>query len=325
MLLLVFQLGAAIWLGLSNLAVGENTLLVREYAHECNTSVEGYTWNFDSATDEVILESPSVQACFESCAAKPDCQGYTWTYADIINNCYLFKQLYGVHKCNSCSSGVLPQQIEGSCVETDAEILGHGPAESLVECIHLCAETDDCFAYTWFNDTTTFPNTCFLFEKCETTLPCYGCASGAINCFSTQPKQCTDYNVLDEYDRIYTYGGCQYNGGDACFSDIQGYSYTSPNWQGSGYYRFMGPAGNQMIDHAPGMYHCGSTYTGWMTGGPHPDEIGVEVDRTVCFDHDIGHELNCWMQANITVTKCSGGYFVYKLPETRDRYCGINY
>ena len=51
-----------------------------------------------------------------------------------------------------------------------------------------------------------------------------------------------------------------------CFCDAEGRSYTSPRWQGAGYYRFLEPAGTMLPEKSPGYYHCGTRSVGWLNG-----------------------------------------------------------
>ena len=101
---------------------------------------------------------------------------------------------------------------------------------------------------------------------------------------------------------------------------------TSAQWKGEGYYRLMKPAGVQLPEYAPGRYHCGTFYPGWLNG-KHPNRSGEEVERTVCVDTDRVNEYDCRWNKSITVTNCKG-YYVYFLSELvgfgGGRYCGAN-
>ena len=114
------------------------------------------------------------------------------------------------------------------------------------------------------------------------------------------------------------------DGNRLCYDDIEGYDSTSAQWKGEGYYRLMEPAGTQLPEYAPGVYHCGTGDTGWLNG-KHPERSGEEVERKVCFDDDRGNELDCDWKENIKITNCKG-YYVYFFREISDylRYCGAN-
>ena len=132
--------------------------------------------------------------------------------------------------------------------------------------------------------------------------------------------------ILDEEDRSVSNDNARCwddDGNKICYYDREGYDFTSAQWKGEGYYRLMEPAGVQLPEYAPGRYHCGSGYTGWLNG-KHPDNFGEEVDMTVCIDDDRGNERDCRWKWNIKVTNCKG-YYVYFLPNTDgERYCGAN-
>ena len=193
-------------------------------------------------------------------------------------------------------------------------------ANNVEECIEFCAEKEGCQAYTWWDNTSAFINTCFLYGSCSNQVECKGCVSGRIYCIFTGPDQCVNYMVLDQADRSVNNGGCGHNGGDECYCDrIVSNSGTSPDWQGPGFYRIMSSAGSRLPESSPGYYHCGTHVSGWLRG-EHPQDIYAEKNMTVCFDY--GSYGNCGWEADITVTNCDG-YYVYLLPDTP--YCYVRY
>jgi len=307
-----FHLVVALCLGLPLLANGS--------PKECMTTVEGYTWEYDVNTDELILEVDTVDLCYNACADDTECQGYTWTNGVVVPTCYKFRhQLLGYHECVACTSGVISQSVDGACSAEYDDILDVGPADNVEECIEFCLKTDGCEAYTWWGNTSLFINTCFLYVSCEHQGECEGCVSGRINCIITPPDQCVNYMVLDDAARSVNNGGCGYNGGDECYCDQIDSSITvSPDWQGPGLYRIMSSAGSRLPESKPGFGHCGTAVPGWLRG-EHPQDIYAEKNMTVCF-HAGG---DCGWKADITVTNCNG-YYVYLLPDTplcNSRYC----
>ena len=58
--------------------------------------------------------------------------------------------------------------------------------------------------------------------------------------------------------------------------------------------------------------------SGWMNG-THPEAIGLEVERKVCFDNE-SYDKICESSTNVKVKNC-GAYYVYKLPKTNRKYC----
>jgi hypothetical protein len=142
------------------------------------------------------------------------------------------------------------------------------------------------------------------------------------------PAQCSDYMILDEADRSVTNnnGGCRDDdGNDLCYADEEDRTYTSAQWKGEGYYRFQSPAGTQLPEYSPGPLHCGTSDTVWLSG-THPDQVGVELQRTVCIA-DRGNKHDCFRKKHISVTNCKGYYVYYFQDIFQDipaRYCGTN-
>ena len=198
LLMLTLHLVVALCLGLPLLSNGN--------PKECATTVEGYTWEYDENIDELVIGVDTADLCYKTCADDTKCQGYTWTNAGVVQLCYKFKhELQGYHECLACSSGVLPKTVDGACVGDYNDILDVGPADSVQECQKFCLDTNGCEAYTWWDNTTSFINTCFLYRGCQDQCPCDGCASGRINCIFTGPNQCVEYMVLDDAARGVDY------------------------------------------------------------------------------------------------------------------------
>ena len=80
-----------------------------------------------------------------------------------------------------------------------------------------------------------------------------------------------------------------------------------------------GDAGTRMPEHQINIYHCGTTFPGWLNG-KHPTENGLIVDRQVCFTRSSD---SCYMDRQVQVIKCDT-YFLYYLedaPNCLMRYC----
>ena len=101
------------------------------------------------------------------------------------------------------------------------------------------------------------------------------------------------------------------------------YSSTlkSPGWVGPAWYRM--PAGTPRIpESSPGLYHCGTGSTGWLSG-VHPTTPGASSNVKFCFQSSSN---DCSWSTQGKVTNC-GNYFVYYLenaPICRLRYCATN-
>ena len=131
--------------------------------------------------------------------------------------------------------------------------------------------------------------------------------------------ECKDYKVLHESTR-----NVKYREGDfEC--DRSGYDYTSPAWKGSGWYRFIAPAGTRIPESPPAFSNyskekvCGTHITGWLNG-QHPITPGELVTRKVCFKTNSN---NCESEKTTKIRHC-GTYFVYHLTDTvacHYRYC----
>lgn len=128
---------------------------------------------------------------------------------------------------------------------------------------------------------------------------------------------CLGYNILNEPDRSVTYGI-----DDDYRCDKTGNGRVSPRWKGSGWYRFLPPAGTLLAQASPGSSHCNTAAPGW-TNGTLPTVQGSTLDIQVCFDNN---SRQCNWHKDARVTNC-GAYYVYylnKTPGCSFRYCGAN-
>jgi len=285
--------------------------------HGCATSITGATWEFTWGVDEEIPGIKTVELCSELCKEDNSCRGYTWLVNKVVSFCYKFKNLDGIHACEDCSSGTVPEDLSGACAGSIDDVVDTATTETVEECLQFCHDTLGCNAYTWYNSSTPFANSCFLYASCNEEIPCYGCATGRINCISS--PQCFEYQILDEESRSYKNKNIDCS--NICLDDLVGSVYNSGRWKGDGYYRFVEPSGTMMPESSPGEYHCGTHGSGWLNG-QHPEEVGLEVDMEACFDYSGSSE--CDSKRDITVTLCNG-YFVYHLVDTPRihscRYC----
>ena len=131
--------------------------------------------------------------------------------------------------------------------------------------------------------------------------------------------ECNSHNILYHY-RNTNHGDKDESGKIYC--DKLSRSDVSPDWKGTGWYRFTGPSGTRMPTKTPGDRHCGTAATGWLKGN-HPSTPGTTVDAKVCF---VRVNDECWRSVDVKVTNCNS-YFVYYLPDTPYclyRYCATN-
>jgi hypothetical protein len=83
------------------------------------------------------------------------------------------------------------------------------------------------------------------------------------------------------------------------------------------------PAGTRIPESPPGIFHCGTGATGWLSGD-HPTSPGASNDAKFCFDDGVNGD--CYESTQGKVTNC-GSYFVYYLentPQCYRRYCATN-
>ena len=116
--------------------------------------------------------------------------------------------------------------------------------------------------------------------------------------------ECQSYRTLSEANRAQSYRGT----GNCDKSLVKAW------------YRFTGSAGNKMADTLVPVNHCGTSATGYLTGG-HPTVAQGAVTRRVCFHWS---NNNCYLSTDIQVRNC-GAFYVYELskpPACSLRYCG---
>ena len=107
--------------------------------------------------------------------------------------------------------------------------------------------------------------------------------------------------------------------------NLVGYSSNvlrSPGWVGPAWYRFTMPAGTHIPESSPGLNHCGTYATGWLSG-VHPTTPGAKSNVKYCFTSSSN---DCYYSTQGKVTNC-GSYFVYYLENAKgcaDRYCATN-
>ena len=127
----------------------------------------------------------------------------------------------------------------------------------------------------------------------------------------TDPCAQMSYQILNDARRNVGYSGSSY-----CDSS------NSRDWKGAGWYKMVAPAGTQIPEYVVDTSHCGTSAPGWLNGA-HPTEIGVAVDRQVCFHWSSN---SCKWSSDIKIMKCAS-YFLYYLPKTPTctlGYCADN-
>ena len=131
-----------------------------------------------------------------------------------------------------------------------------------------------------------------------------------------------EYKVLNDSTR-----NANHVTGTISYCDSQFNGIMSPDWQDSGWYRMVPPAGTQIPETVVQQNQCGTTSPGWLNG-KHPTEVGQVVNATVCFTQDNNNcHLNSsnWDYGVVKIKKCPT-FYLYYLPEIQFcsyRYCGI--
>jgi hypothetical protein len=133
------------------------------------------------------------------------------------------------------------------------------------------------------------------------------------------PAACTQpYYTLDEPDRNVGFNDGDGNVEHGDFAPDP--TYQSPDWNGPGWYRFVGAAGTAMPESARADYDCGTDAPGWLNG-THPAVGDPVAVRQVCFGWSGD---SCYWSTDVNVANC-GDFYLYELPNTPEtvlRYCG---
>jgi len=146
--------------------------------------------------------------------------------------------------------------------------------------------------------------------------------------FKKKHDPCHSYNILSNPQRAVTYmnSSC---GSVTCDFTCDNFALaasgekTDPQWKGAGYYRFQGPLTRMAkFGEATTVWQCNTYYPGYIND---PTAHLIREGETkegveVCF-------YKSALRITISMTKCVGGYYIYKLPDTPQcyyGYCGAN-
>lgn len=226
-----------------------------------STAVEGISWTYEAEEDSVIVDINSLEKCASICQDDGKCRGYTWQHEGPLSICYTFVEVRGQEACKSCISGIpnIPLPGGGACAGDFDHILAEANADTAAECVNKCENTEGCIYITWFNASSIFANTCFMFNTCDDVRPCDDCESWQISCVPGEECFGDDYYNMDDRSRSVTNGN-----GSFCdrFDDIN----RSPDWKGPGFYSITGFAGSGIADKAPGYAQCDTELSGYISG-----------------------------------------------------------
>lgn len=105
---------------------------------------------------------------------------------------------------------------------------------------------------------------------------------------------------------------------------------------GGRWYRLAGSGGDALPLTSPGINHCGTGRTGWLSGwagegdppasysgaGRYPAAAEGVAEMTACFDHDYGGDYPCAGHAAVGVVRCDG-FLLWRLADAP--YCNSGY
>ena len=99
-------------------------------------------------------------------------------------------------------------------------------------------------------------------------------------------------------------------------------SFTSPDWHGTGWYRFVLPLGTKLARSDPSWNHCGTAAAGYMKSRTLPKQNYTTLDIDIAFNATPWLTVRGYKTTG-KVTNCAG-YYVYYLRNTicNFRYCG---
>ena len=158
---------------------------------------EGSTWS----NEDVLSIQPAVSSaseCQALCSGEAGCSYFTWYTGQHDHTplfCVLFRSVHQELGCQNCMSG------PASCYCSEGvgcKVVGDNVLEVItgvteeLDCQSLCAESEVCVYYTWYDSTGLLANTCMLFSSCDVMdETCTGCFSGPPSCSDIKPTPST--------------------------------------------------------------------------------------------------------------------------------------
>ena len=134
-------------------------------------------------------------------------------------------------------------------------------------------------------------------------------------------EECTNYKTLNYPGRAPSNKARGYHD---CKLDSYGNSRANPDWQGENRYRFTGPFTRMAVKgEVTSQYQCGAELPCYIEDPKVHDNLKIgemkEFVRACCFYKN----KPCVYNRYITITRCPGDYFVYRLPKGGSRVaCG---
>jgi len=282
--------------------------------------MSGITWNTEHSIN-LVLNITSVDDCVDICRKNYYCKYLTWhdhTHPYIPLSCAVFTTVPPEveAECYSCTSAILSCVCSSptACLATKDNILyAYTGVEKEAQCEYYCNENHACNNYTWF--AKGHPNThlCILYTHCPNVDDtCWGCCSGT----RTADSWCSPlrHKELSSSERSILAGAGKNK--DIKYDRNSSMENVAPDWDGEGWYRFTGEAGNKMAEEFPGWNKCTTESPGYLhvcqddESCMLPTVAEGKKQMTLCFGTKWSSA--CFNKEEVSVMNC-GEFFLYYL------------
>ena len=146
-------------------------------------------------------------------------------------------------------------------------------------------------------------------------------------------EECSNYHTLSSPIRAISNSNSQTRWSDNLGYQVWSSFRTMPDWRGHARYRFTGPFTRMAVkgEVNSSSVQCGTRYPAYIADPKAHDmmEIGEMKEFVkVCYVQSSNAPSICAFSTVITITRCPGDYFVYRLPEAEHAhiaapvYCG---
>merc|ERR1719312_1182553 len=281
--------------------------------------MNGITWSTEHSVN-LVLNITSVDDCVDICRNNR-CNYFTWhdkTHPYLPLSCAVFPTVPSeeVLECSSCTSASISCFCSSptACMATQDNLLhAYTGVGNQAQCEEYCNENHACNNYTWF--TPDHPNTklCILYSHCPSMdNTCSGCCSGT----RTADSLCSPvrHKELSSGERSILAGAGKNK--DIKYDRYSSMDNVTPDWDGDGWYRFTGEAGNKMAEQFPGWNKCTTENPGYLhvcqddKSCMLPTVAEGKKNMIVCFERKWSSA--CYYKEDVTVMNC-GEFFLYYL------------
>jgi len=279
----------------------------------------GYTWSNDRVMD-IARDTVNEWSCRSACLDNPQCAGYTWfgkNSADptFVNACKLFSSIGeeeesdGTSGTRDCSCSV-PFTCGISSNNAYSPFYVR-PTPTERSCMQLCADTEDCTVYTWYDSTSFARYQCYLYKKCLGSMPCNGCHTGH--------ETCGNICIAEKIRRELNEESRNIKSSPEIKNNCDNRSVIPGNY----WYKFSGLAGTEAATSPPPYQSCGTNNPIWLNGTT-PMIPGSKSEMTACYVTSSSTICKKEWQRTIQARNCGDGP-IYRLPSVvtcHSRYCG---